>query len=335
MRHPKPPINPEPVALPPAFALLVARFDHWLEASGYALQTRVSYRRVTRHFLEWLTDQAGLQHLGDLTPRHLTQFQAALVIHPHPRAETDPSRPHLALTTQTLWLVIVRRFCRWLAQTHLLAFNPAADLALPRKPRHLPKSILSIAEARRLLAATPSVRPRDQRDHTIVELLYASAIRRDELLRLTLADLDLAAQTLTIRRGKGGDGRILPLLPSILTTLRQYLTSSRPVFAALQPVDHPCDRLFLSSRSGGPLDPDDIRRIVHKAARLARLRKVVTPHTLRHSAATHLLQGQADLRHIQQLLGHRRLSSTEVYTRLDVSDLRQVLHRCHPREKTR
>jgi site-specific recombinase XerD len=122
------------------------------------------------------------------------------------------------------------------------------------------------------------------------------------------------------------------LTPSAaVATLRLYLNEARPVFAT-QPGQL---RLFVSSRSGGPLDDADIARIVAKAAKNARLKKHITPHSLRHACATHLLKGRADIRQIQKLLGHRRLSSTEIYTHVELSDLAEVISRCHPREKRR
>jgi site-specific recombinase XerD len=116
-----------------------------------------------------------------------------------------------------------------------------------------------------------------------------------------------------------------------MAAVKLYLEEARSLFAR----ESAQVRLFVSSRSGGPLDDADIVRIVQKAARRANIKKHITPHTLRHTCATHLLKGKADIRQIQKLLGHRRLSSTEVYTHVEISDLREVITRCHPREKKR
>jgi integrase/recombinase XerD len=149
------------------------------------------------------------------------------------------------------------------------------------------------------------------------------------LIALTVYDLDLVAATLKVERGKGDFTRIVPLTSSAMAALKLYLDEARPVYAR-----HATQvSLFVSSRSGGPLDDDDIVRIVQKAAKRAGITKHITPHTLRHSLATHLLQGQADIRQIQKLLGHRRLTSTEIYTHVDIGDLQEVIARCHPREK--
>jgi integrase/recombinase XerD len=133
---------------------------------------------------------------------------------------------------------------------------------------------------------------------------------------------------LRIEHGKGNTKRVVPLTQSAIAALKLYLEEARAMFAQ----EAGQVRLFVSTRSGGPLDDDDIVRIVAKAANRAGIRKHVTPHTLRHTCATHLLKGRADIRQIQKLLGHRRLSSTEVYTRVELSDLHEVIARCHPRE---
>jgi site-specific recombinase XerD len=204
-------------------------------------------------------------------------------------------------------------------------------LQLPKQPQRLPRGILTRAEARRLIEATPSTKPRDIRDRAILETLYATGIRRAELLALTIYDADLQTATLRIEHGKGNTKRVVPLTQSAIVALKLYLEEARSLFA------HETGqvRLFVSSRSGGPLDDDDIVRIVAKGAVRAGIRKHITPHTLRHSCATHLLKGRADIRQIQKLLGHRRLSSTEVYTRVEITDLHEVIARCHPRDKQR
>jgi site-specific recombinase XerD len=180
-----------------------------------------------------------------------------------------------------------------------------------------------------LLDATPTSSPRDARDRAILEVLYATGLRRAELLALAVYDMDLSAGTLRVEHGKGDQTRVVPLTESALAALKLYLEESRPAFAR----EASQTRLFVSSRSGGPLDDADIVRIVAKAARRAGIKKHVTPHTLRHTCATHLLRGKADIRQIQKLLGHRRLSSTEVYTRVEIGDLAEVVARCHPRAK--
>jgi site-specific recombinase XerD len=159
--------------------------------------------------------------------------------------------------------------------------------------------------------------------------MYATGIRRAELVSLSIYDVEMQTGTMRIEHGKGDETRLVPLTETAVTALKLYLEESRSCFAT----EAGQIRLFVSSRSGGKLDADDIRRIVGKWCKNARIKKHVTPHTLRHSCATHLLKGKADIRQIQKLLGHRRLSSTEIYTHVELGDLAEVISRCHPREK--
>lgn len=309
--------------------LLRLRFLEWLEAVNYAPKTRVNYARDVRELLRWLATQTTISTITEVTSAHIQQYQLALFQQTQAAEGESASKP-LSLGAQANKLAAARKFFQWLLAEGLLAYNPTAALEFPKRPRTLPRNVLTPQEASRLIEATPTEKPRDMRDRAMLEVLYATGIRRAELIALTLYDLDTSAATLKIEHGKGDATRIVPLTQSALAALKLYLQEARAVYAkhATQ------TRLFVSSRSGGPLDADDIVRIVRKAARRAKIAKHITPHTLRHSIATHLLQGQADIRQIQKLLGHRRLTSTEIYTHVEIGDLQAVIARCHPREKT-
>jgi integrase/recombinase XerD len=304
--------------------LLRGRFEEWLAARNYSPKTRVNYTRDVRVFLEWLAENASARSIAEVSGSDLQRYQMALYAE-----EKDGKR--LSVGTQAGRLAAVRTFFGWLLAEQLIAHNPASSIQMPRQGRRLPRGVLTKEEARRLLDATPAGKPRDIRDRAILEVLYATGIRRGELIALSIYDLELGAGRLRIERGKGDATRVVPLTESALAALRLYLDEARPVFAR----EAAQTRLFVSSRSGGPLDDADIPRIVAKAAKRAGLTKHVTPHTLRHSCATHLLAGRADIRQIQKLLGHRRLSSTEVYTHVEIGDLAEVIARCHPRAKPR
>jgi integrase/recombinase XerD len=304
--------------------LLRARFEESLAARNYSAKTRVNYARDVRVFLEWVAENASARSIAEVTGSDLQRYQMALYAE-----EKDGKR--LSVGTQAGRLAAVRTFFGWLLAEQLIAHNPASSIQMPRQGRRLPRGVLTTEEARRLLDATPAEKPRDIRDRAILEVLYATAIRRGELIALSIYDLELSAGRLRIEHGKGDQTRVVPLTESALSALRLYLDEARPVFAR----EAAQTRLFVSSRSGGPLDDADLPRIVAKAAKRAGLAKHVTPHTLRHTCATHLLAGRADIRQIQKLLGHRRLSSTEVYTHVEVGDLAEVIARCHPRAKPR
>jgi site-specific recombinase XerD len=223
----------------------------------------------------------------------------------------------------------MKRFFLWLWQEGLIVHNPSASIQMPKQPKMLPRNILTPAEAKRLIESVPTKKPRDIRDRAILETLYATGIRLSELLNLTIYDVEMQTGTLRIEHGKGDETRLVPLTTSAQAALKLYLEEARLVFAT----EAGQIRLFVSSRSGGQLFADDIRRIIKKAYKAAKIKKHISAHTIRHSCATHLLKGKADIRQIQKLLGHRRLSSTEIYTHVELGDLAEVISRCHPREK--
>ncbi|MGH9969074.1 MAG: tyrosine-type recombinase/integrase [Pyrinomonadaceae bacterium] len=315
--------------------IMAGRFSEWLEAINYSPKTRVNYTRDVKVFLDWLAGNTPVNSIAEVTPAQLQQYQIALYNFERQdeeaatkeKAEAEPKR--LSVGAQANRLAAVRKFFSWLLSEQQIAYNPASTLQLPKQPQRLPRGVLTKSEARRLIEATPTTKPRDIRDRTILETLYATGIRRAELIALTIYDADLQTATLRIEHGKGNTTRVVPLTQSAIAALKLYLEEARAMFAR----EAGQVRLFVSTRSGGPLDDADLVRIVAKAAHRAGIKKHVTPHTLRHTCATHLLKGRADIRQIQKLLGHRRLSSTEVYTRVELTDLHEVIARCHPREK--
>jgi integrase/recombinase XerD len=312
--------------------LLAERFDEWLAAINYSTKTRVNYLRDVKGFISWLADNSSIASIVEVTPTELQQYQMAIYNYERVAQTSvrgDGEKKRLAVGTQACRLAAVRKFFSWLASEQQIAYNPASALQPPKQPSRLPANVLTRTEAKRLIESTPAEKPRDIRDRAILEVLYSTGVRRAALIALTIYNVDFDNATLRVEHGKGSSTRIVPLTETASSALKLYLEDARGVFAR----ETTQTRLFVSSRSGGPLDDADIVRIVEKAARRAKIKKHITPHTLRHTCATHLLKGHADIRQIQKLLGHRRLSSTEVYTHVEISDLREVISRCHPREK--
>lgn len=308
--------------------LLSIRFDEWLMALNYSPSTRVNYGRDIRIFLDWVIENTSITSIADVSPAHLQQYQIAL-FHYESAAKGKVGR-RLTVGTQTNRLAALSRFFKWLINEQQIATNPTSSLHFPRKSHRLPRNILSKHEAKRLVEVTPVDKPRDARDRAILEVLYGTGIRRAELIHILIHDVDFDTATIRIN-GKGDATRMVPMTDSVVAALKLYMEDARSIFAR----EAGQVRLFVSSRSGGALDDADIVRIVQKAAKRAGIKKHITPHTLRHTFATHLLKGKADIRQIQKLLGHRRLSSTEIYTHVELGDLHEVVARCHPREKGR
>jgi integrase/recombinase XerD len=297
---------------------LLALYAEDLEAH-YPGRTPEEYLRGVRVFLAWLEEQ-GIA-LASVRAEDLLAYQSALV-----SARKSDGKPY-ALSTQTHQLVAVKGFFRFLYRRGFRLNDPATALELPRADIRLPRLVLTPREVLRILAA--AARDRDAialRDRAILETLYATGIRVSELAKLTPYDADTEERVLRVVLGKGRKDRTVPLTKAAAAAIESYLAKGRGELVAGSKTPF----LFLADH-GGYLHRALLSRIVKRYAEAARIKKRVTCHTFRHSVATHLLRGGADIRQIQALLGHASLATTERYTRVEISDLRQVVRRAHPR----
>jgi len=222
-------------------------------------------------------------------------------------------------------LIAIKSFFRFLYQRGYLLHDPASTLSFHRRENRIPRVILTPREARKVIEAAKEETPCELRDRAILETLYATGIRVSELSKLTPFDVDLEEKTLRVLLGKGRKDRKVPLTDSAAEAIELYLESGRPKLLARE-----APYLFLADK-GGRLHRAVLSRIVQRYARKAKVKKHVTCHVFRHSVATHLLRGGADIRHIQKLLGHGSLHSTQRYTRVEISDLKKAIARAHPR----
>ncbi len=311
------------------FELLRGRFIEWMEASGYAPRTRVNYGHDVRELVEWLAENTEVSKIAEVTSGHIHQYR--LWLYQTQARLTWGERRRLCAGTQARKLAAIKTFFRWLVAEGGLLSNPTSNVAPARTPRRLPRNILTVEEAQRMIECTPIEKEIDIRARAVLEVLYGTGLRRNEVINLKLRHVDLSEMILMVEQGKGRADRVLPITQSVKTALLLYISEARPKWIKTTEQDY----LFVSACSGGPLDPDDIARIVEEAAQRAGIEKHVSPHSLRHSCATHLLKGGADIRQIQKLLGHRAMSSTAIYTQVEIGDLKEVISRCHPREKKR
>jgi integrase/recombinase XerD len=289
-----------------------------MSLSGLALGTRKGYRLAVKGFLTWL----GVEGIRDL-PSVSRDVVAAYRVHLQTRRSQRGTL--LAASSQAGILAGVCFLFSWLVKSGSLLMDPTSELPRARGVRHLPRP-LKPSEVRRLLESFPET-PLGVRDRAIVEVLYGTGMRRAELAGLTLADVNLEAGEILIREGKGRKDRLVPLGMKAREAVLLYLDHGR---RELLKGESPA--LFLGA-SGRPILPESLR--VRLKALGKRLGFRLTPHVIRHSCATHLLRGHADIRHIQKLLGHRSLQTTERYTRVEISDLKKIVRRCHPRERGR
>jgi integrase/recombinase XerD len=263
---------------------------------------------VTR--IEQLDHDALMQYREELSWR-LTRFNTPL----SPRSQSE-------------LLGHLRAFCRWMVAQDWLVADPSKKIPNPKKPQQLPKSILEPREIDKLLALPDLTTARGYRDRVILEVLYATAMRREEAANLKLDDLDTESGYAVIRQGKGGKDRVVPIGAKVCELIDTYLAGVRADWVNAENDAH----LFLN-RFGQKMGPDSIYHVVLKYARAANLKKPISTHTFRHSCATHMLKNGAPIRHIQELLGHASLETTQVYTRITINDLRDIHRRFHPREQ--
>jgi integrase/recombinase XerD len=229
--------------------------------------------------------------------------------------------------TQRTHLYLVQRLFRFLARTGVVLQDPTLNLVMPSWKR-LPRAVMNQTHARRLVANPDPTTARGKRDRAILELLYGTAIRVGECERLDLEDVDLGKCLLMVRSGKGRKDRIVPLVGRAAVAVDLYLREARSLL-----LKDPRERAVFVNRRGLRLDVKRIQDLVRMNAKAAGLDIRVTPHTLRHGCATHLLQGGADVRHVQKLLGHASVETTAVYTHVVPGELARVVGRAHPRER--
>ncbi len=226
-------------------------------------------------------------------------------------------------TTVARSLVALKMFFRFLLREGYIEDDPTLALESPRLWKRLPQT-LSVDEVERILNIIPDGEPQYIRDRAIVEVLYASGLRISELVNLTLKDINLDVGFLRCR-GKGGKERIVPLGKKAIQAVRKYFRHSRSYY-----LKKPSEYIFLN-RSGNKLSRQSCWKIIKKYARLAGIKKRISPHTLRHSFATHLLERGAQLRAVQEMLGHADISTTQIYTHIDREYLKQIHKKYHPR----
>lgn len=278
--------------------------------------------RLRSFFLWFCSVNPDAKHLTEISRQVLSDYQMHLW-----KAENKKGGK-LSVATHRARMEALVRFAGWLANKEKILINPAAGLELPKRPRRLPRNYLTHREVNRLLRAARPDTYLGLRNRAVLEVLYSTGIRNMELRNLKLEDLNFNEGWLTIRAGKGGKDRVVPLGKAALHFIALYLEKSRALFVGKKQID-----LLFVNRHGEKMHQDTVNDIVQEAARKAKIKRHISAHALRHTCATLMLRGRADIRHIQELLGHRSLASTQIYTKVEITDLKRVHERCHPRER--
>ena len=290
---------------------------------GVSRHTLAAYRRDTGRYLQHLQDE-GVSAPQDVRPTHVSGFLTRI-------REGDGDHPPLAATSAARTLVAVRGLHKFLALEGVTVDDPATDVAPPRPPSRLPKAI-TVDEVTRLIEAAGGGESEDSparlRDRALLEVLYATGARISEAVGLDVDDIDLDRGAVRLF-GKGSKERVVPVGGYARAAVEAWLVRGRPVLAAKGKAG---PALFLNLR-GSRFSRQSAWTIITTAAERAKIRGEVSPHTLRHSFATHLLEGGADVRVVQELLGHASVTTTQIYTMVTIQQLREVYAQSHPRAR--
>ena len=296
--------------------------DHLAVERGLAANTLSSYRRDLRRYHAFL-DASGVSDLEAVSGATVSGFLVHL-------REGDADHPPLSATSAGRTVVAVRGFHKFCVVDGLATHDPAAGVRPPAPARRLPKA-LPLADVEAILGASGAAGTTlALRDRALLEVLYGTGARISEAVGLDVDDLDRIDATVLLR-GKGGKDRIVPIGSYALEAVDAYLTRARPELAAVGTPER-AGALFLNAR-GGRLSRQSAWTVLVKAADRAGVTRDVSPHTLRHSFATHLLEGGADVRVVQELLGHASVTTTQIYTLVTVDNLREVYAAAHPRAR--
>ena len=297
---------------------LLSRYFLSLQIANWSPRTIDRRRYTLSRFVVWAKARGAESHV-DLTTELVEAYRRSLFHH----RNANTNQP-LKFATQASYLVAVKHWLGWLAEAGWLETNPAEKLQLPKEEHRLPSSYLTLDEVETLLGLVDLSTPSGLRDRAILEVLYSTGMRRSELIALQLDDVEHSRGLVIIRQGKGRKDRVVPIGKRALQWLDKYLLDARPAL-----LNDSSDVLFLTTR-GNPFHPVNLTSRVRGYLDAAGIQRRGSCHMLRHTAATLMLEGGADLRSIQTLLGHESLNTTQIYTHITIQRLREVHERTHP-----
>ncbi|WP_456405764.1 site-specific tyrosine recombinase XerC [Thiolapillus sp.] len=308
----------DPPSDPRSLEAYALAYKEHLKARDYATQS-VQYKYASLiGFIDWCHER-GIDRIEQITRPILQRYQRHLYY-----AISRSGKP-LSVASQRNRLTAVRTWFKFLMRENLILYNPASELELPKPEKRLPKHTLTPEEAERVLSQPDIDTDAGLRDRAILEVLYSTGIRRQEVINLTRQDINSGAGILAVRQGKGKKDRFVPIGERALIWLEKYLDDVRPQHA----LPSSPDNVFLDE-TGRDLDPHKVSRAVKKYVKQATIDKVGSCHLFRHTMATLMLENGADIRFIQQMLGHSQLSTTEIYTHVAIHKLKEIHTATHP-----
>jgi integrase/recombinase XerD len=294
------------------------RFVEHRAVQGSTESGLYSVERYLRDFIDW-ADARNVTHPEHVSQAVLERYQRYL----HYYRKKDGAA--LSIASRRAKIVPLRSFFKWLTRTGQIPANPAAEIDLPKKIKRLPRHVLSVAEVERVMALAHTGSPIGLRDRAMMEVLYATGMRRMELANLETDDIDIDQCVVLIREGKGRKDRLIPLGERALYWVQQYLDQSRP-----QLIWNAQEKTLFLSREGGALNHAWLSTQIAHYVKRAEIGKHGGCHLFRHTMATLMLEGGADIRFIQVMLGHVDMSTTQIYTQVAIRQLQQVHAKTHP-----
>lgn len=296
----------------------IAEFVEWSEVRGFSPHTVGKRAYACGRLQVWLAER-GVTRTAEVTKPMLDRYQRWLFHYRKTNGEP------LTFLTQKGRLAPLKVFFSWCVRTNRIGSNPAADMEMPRIEHRLPKAVLTAVEVETVLSQPDLTKPLGLRDRAILEVFYATGVRRAELARLRLYDLDIDRRALRVNQGKGKKDRVVPVTQRALVWLRRYLDDVRPRFAV-----EPDEGFLFLAVDGAAMADNYLTILASRYVQQSGVGKSGSCHLFRHTMATLLLEGGADIRYIQAILGHADLASTEIYTRVSVQALAAVVDACHP-----
>jgi integrase/recombinase XerD len=303
---------------PRGMGVKLREFLEWQRQRNYSERTLSNRETHLGYFIAWCGER-GIMKPSEVTKPILERYQRHLYYY---RGKDGRS---LSFISQYTYLVPVRAFFKWLTRNNHILYNPASELELPRLEKRLPRSVLNESEAERVLCQARASEVLGLRDRALLETLYSTAMRRMELIGLRVFDVDTERGTILVCQGKGKKDRVIPVGERAVVYIEKYLAESRP-HLVVEPDEHV---LFLTNR-GESFTPVRLTQLVADYVSKADLGKRGSCHMFRHTCATLMLENGADIRFIQQLLGHVDLSTTQIYTQVSIRQLKQIHEATHP-----
>lgn len=289
----------------------------------YAPETIKRYAYFLNRFFKYL-EEMNVFEIAAVTKDIVSDYQTHIYEAVNSRGEPN------SVFHQNNTLKAIKGFFRFLAEQNYLVSDPSRDVSYARTPKRLPRSILTGPEAKKVIHAPNTKTATGYRDRAIIEVFYSTGIRRNELINLELSDVDYHEGFVRINSGKGNKDRVVPIGKIACRYIENYVKAVRPML-----VKNPTDNHLFLTINGTKISENRVWQLIKTYSKKTKIKKNITTHTFRHTCATLMLKNKANIRHIQELLGHSSLEATQIYTRVSITDLKEVHSKCHPREKDR